>query len=78
MTMNELKKLLQEDIVTVKFTKIDGTVRVMKCTQKMDVVPAESRPKNESAPKAQGLVTVWDVENSGWRSFKEQSVISYE
>lgn len=78
MTMSDLKEMLKEAIVTVKFTKMDGTERVMKCTQNMSYIPEESRPKTESTPKAQGLVTVWDTEKNGWRSFKENSVLSYE
>lgn len=51
--------------VSVKFTKLDGTEREMKC-----VWGAESRITE------QGNITVWDVEQNGYRSIRPESLIS--
>lgn len=71
------EKLNSGETLTVTFTKSNGEERVMKCTQNMQYIPEDKRPKNESAPKAQGLMVVWDIDKSDWRSFKLDTVISY-
>lgn len=40
---------LKDNIVTVEFTKKDGSKRVMKCTRNKDSIPAEMYPKNEES-----------------------------
>jgi len=74
---DELIKLLQEDIYTVTFLKLDGDERVMTCTKSFDIIPEEHKPKTEKQPK-QGTVTVWDVNAKGWRSFRYDRVKKFE
>lgn len=75
-TKENLSELLRNNIVTVTFTKVNGEERVMKCTLISEHIP--------NAPKANGkvvtneskndLVSVWDMDVNGWRSFKVGSV----
>lgn len=77
-TKENLIDMLRNNVVTVTFTKVDGTERVMKCTLMSEYVP--NAPTNngqmllqESAAKT---VSVWDTEANGWRSFKVDNVKS--
>jgi len=69
-----LKRISEEDIVTVKFTKKDGTDRIMKCTLNFNRIPKESRPKGvkliDILKKIQKnkILSVFDLEKMGWRS----------
>lgn len=74
--MKELQELLKKEIVKVVFTKADGTEREMFCTLLEAILPV--REEGVVSKPRKGVVTVWDVDNNGWRSFKPESVISYE
>jgi len=74
----ELREILSTGVLIVTFNKLDGEQRVMTCTNNIENIPEESRPKKNSAPKTQGLVTVWDVNAKGWRSFKYDRVTKVE
>lgn len=75
MNIEGLRDLLTKDIVMVTFTKKDGSTREMVCTTISDYLPEITEARKEPSPE---LVTVWDVENNGWRSFKFDSVQSIE
>lgn len=71
---------LQAGIVEVDFIKADGTPRTMKCTLKTDLVPKiekklidTTKPERASNPN---VLPVYDLDNSGWRSFRIDSVKS--
>ena len=67
---------LREGVVTVKFTKKDGTERDMKCTlQESYIAPYEKKTEREKTANDNNI-SVWDIENQGWRSFRVDSVIS--
>lgn len=74
MTIEELRKLLTTDIVTVTFTKKDGSKREMLCTTIADYLPGGG---GESTSKpSDSIVTVWDLDQQAWRSFKFDSILS--
>ena len=77
-TEKDLTNLLSEGILVVTFNKLDGDERVMTCTKSVKVIPEGSLPKNSQTPKVQGLVTVWDINAKGWRSFKYDRVTKVE
>lgn len=72
---NDLVNRLQNGVITVKFEKVDGTERTMQCTLLPQYLPEEYRDKapmlTETAPQT---ISVWSVEDSGWRSFRIDSV----
>lgn len=76
-----LYDLLKDTVVTVKFTKqSDDSERTMFCTQKFELIPTADHPKQSSVPRAvnEDICKVYDVELNAWRSFRKDSVISYE
>ena len=64
-----LTEELRNNIVTVVFTKKDGTERVMKCTLKSDVVVPYEQKTERKKVQNEEIVSVWDVEKNAWRSF---------
>lgn len=74
---NEMVDMLRNGVITVTFDKLDGSERVMKCTLLPTYLPEEYRDKapmlTETAPQT---VSVWDVEASGWRSFRLDTIKS--
>lgn len=74
---NDIVSRLQQGVLTVTFEKVDGTERVMNCTLHPQYLPEEYRDKapmlTETAPQT---VAVWDVEVSGWRSFRLDTIKS--
>lgn len=70
----QMREKLREGEVLVTFKKRNGDVRRMLCTLKHDVVPEVYG----SAPPSDELVTAWDLDLGGWRSFKVASVLNFE
>jgi hypothetical protein len=85
MIKEELLEVLKESELVVTFKKKDGTERVMKCTKSFNIIPEDKHPKTEREinpkldengnPIVSDLITVWDVDNLGWRSFDYKSII---
>lgn len=74
MTKEEFYNNLSEGDVEVSFIKkTDGTKRVMKCTKNAPVGHEEEKHNRASMPET--LITVFDTENQGWRSFYADSII---
>lgn len=73
----ELKQTLQGNIATVVFEKADGTLREMRCTLQADYLPPQLLQEGASA-RAENLnvLSVWDIDNGGWRSFRMDSIKS--
>lgn len=72
-----IKETLMNEIVKVSFVKQNGEARDMLCTLREDIIPEEFKPKS-AKPKTDGLVSVWDLEKKGWRSFKVDSINTFE
>jgi len=70
---DDLVKLLQENIVQVTFTKLDGEERIMPCTLKAEYFP---NPKQNAEQKNEKTVAVWALESNGFRSFRYDRVKS--
>jgi hypothetical protein len=76
-TKDELVEKLLVEEVSVTFTKADGTDRTMLCTKQFSKIPQEFHPKTDKVVKLDengnviesDLISVWDLEKSGWRSF---------
>jgi len=68
------EKIRDEDEVTVRFKKKDGTMRVMRCTLNFDKIPVDKKPKDINIPRIIKLVRnsqivhVYDLERQDWRS----------
>lgn len=71
---SNLINMLQNGIINVKFTKADGTERVMRCTLAEHLVkPYEKKSEREKVVN-QDIISVWDIEKEGWRSFRYDSL----
>jgi len=73
---NYSKQQIQEQarngIINVRFTKVNGEERVMNCTLLSEYLPKQM-DFSESKPNDQ-VLSVWDVDIGGWRSFRVESV----
>ncbi len=74
---NSLVEQLRSAVLTVTFEKVDGTERVMRCTLLPQYLPEEFKAKapmlTETTPTT---ISVWDLDVSGWRSFRVDNVRS--
>ena len=61
---------LNEGVISVLFTKKDGTERLMECTLHEDYVP-EIKGTKAINPD---VIAVYDIEAEGWRSFRWDSI----
>ncbi len=75
--IDKLKQILDRQDVFLKFTKKNGEERVMRCTRSVHLIPKDQLPKGIGIVK-DGVTPVYDLDNDGWRSFSNDSVISYE
>lgn len=77
-----LLEILHSREVTVKFRKLNNDLRIMRCTLKFDLLPeqvqakllAEEKDEDEKITN-ETLVTVYDLDEQGWRSFKIDRII---
>jgi WYL_2, Sm-like SH3 beta-barrel fold len=70
-----MMNMLQSGIVNVKFTKVDGTERVMKCTLAEGIVKPHVKTTDREKKVNDDIVSVWDVDKDAWRSFRLDSVL---
>ena len=72
-----LTEMLQTEVVTLTFTKVDGTERVMKATlsgEHIPVVVTEGDTPKASKTPNKDVLSVYDVEAQGWRSLRWRSL----
>ncbi len=68
------QKIKGENEVTVKFRKINGAVRIMRCTLDFDKIPDNQKPKDVNMAKIfslvqkHGMVHVYDLDKKDWRT----------
>lgn len=72
-----LKQTLENNVATVTFEKVDGTIREMRCTLMADMLPKQLLREEGDASKRttpDTVLAVWDLDTGGWRSFRVESV----
>jgi hypothetical protein len=72
-----VSKVLREGVAQITFTKVDGTERLMKCTLSEKVVPKATEEKTSTKTPNPNIISVWDVEKEGWRSFRWDSIKAF-
>lgn len=73
----QLTNLLCNAQITVTFTKLDGSERVMRCTLQDRFLPELNAPVTPVAVHpAHHNFSVWDLDEQAWRSFKANSIKS--
>lgn len=74
----EWHDVLKENVAKVTFLKADGTLREMRCTLKSEYLPQmiteEGSEVQRKRMQNESVVSVWDLDNNGWRSFRVDSV----
>ena len=73
----DLRNQLQKEILEVTFTKVNGDKRIMNCTLIDGVAPSSITEKKNDAPERkinEDVLSVWDVDAKGWRSFRVKNV----
>lgn len=86
--MEDLKELLEENVVTFTFTKTNGDTRQAIGTRAVlsDPVFSENEHVNFTKydlPKGTGntsidIITYWDLEKFAWRSCRKDSIVSID
>lgn len=81
-TKQDLKLQLEQNVVVVDFTKLNGDKRVMTCTLREDIKPPATKTDTMSQKKVReisdAVVSVWDVNAKGWRSFRYDRINSVD
>ena len=75
-TKDKIMDFLKANVAEVRFTKSDGTERIMKCTLREDLVVPYVKKTDRVKEANTDIVPVFDVEKNEWRSFKVDSVLS--
>lgn len=72
---SNIENMLKNGIVNVKFTKTDGTERLMKCTLVESLIKPYQKKTDRTKTPNENVMFVFDVEKEDWRSFKLDSVL---
>jgi hypothetical protein len=77
-----LLETLKVEEMTITFTKKDGTDRVMRCTLSPELLPQvveqTEKTSKTTKKKSDDVLSVWDLDANGWRSFRWDSVKALE
>ena len=65
------QKLAEGDLEVTFEKKTDGSIRTMKCTANE---PGSDKPETRKATKPDTLITVYDTEAKGYRSFYSDNI----
>tara|TARA_B110000238_G_scaffold194804_1_gene233146 strand:+ start:82 stop:348 length:267 start_codon:yes stop_codon:yes gene_type:complete len=81
MKYQEIVDTLREGVVNLSFTKVkDGEVRKMRATLVSEQIPQDKMPKtdaNANTEKNQVAVRVFDLDLQDWRSFRVDSLLTF-
>ena len=81
-TRADLKMQLEQNVIVVDFTKLNGDKRVMTCTLREDMKPSATKTDTMSQKKVReisdAVVSVWDLNAKGWRSFRYDRINSID
>jgi len=73
-TFDHVYKILKNGEAVVTFTKMDGAVRIMRCTLNDPLLPEQYRGKGDLITEAGNTMRVFDLDLNEWRSFRVDSV----
>ncbi len=72
---NDLHEMLRSGKLEVSFIKKDGTGRVMNCTLLDKYLPPLMEDAETITKDNPDVLSVWDIDNNGWRSFRINSIV---
>jgi len=76
-TYSTLRNALQNEVISIRFNKADGTERLMNCTTCGTHVPAAKYPTTAAKNHDPKLYRVFDIDKQDWRSFREERIINW-
>ena len=77
MTREQIIETLTRGVVNFKYTKKDGSERIASGTRYMPFIIAQgAEPKGTGTEKI-GVITYYDIEKQGWRSFAEENFVEF-
>lgn len=75
---DRLLKDLRDYVIEVTFKKADSSMRIMRCTLDPKLLPetyiTEEEKEKTFHRENPDVITAWDVQVGGWRSFRIDSV----
>ena len=71
---SELQTQLRGEILEVTFRKVNGDKRIMNCTLMEGVLPSSTSEKKVDKKVNEDILSVWDIDAKGWRSFRMNTV----
>jgi hypothetical protein len=79
MNRDEIVEMLKDNVCKVEFTKVNGDKRLMTCTLQESFLPPAKKDDPLTQKKVREInpevVSVWDTNAKGWRSFRVANVI---
>jgi hypothetical protein len=73
---------LRENVMRVTFVKVNGENRIMNCTLRPDMLPpsyvTEETKERAFHQENPNVISCWDLQAKGWRSFRIDSVTYIE
>lgn len=77
MTREQIVLVLNSGVVNFKYTKKDGSERIASGTRQMEFIKTHgAEPKGTGTEKI-GVITYYDLEKQGWRSFNEENFVEF-
>lgn len=75
-TRCSIKQTLLEKECEIEFKKVNGDVRKMHCTLKSELLPKIEEKEKRKKTENLEILSVYDLDKKGWRSFKIENIIS--
>lgn len=69
---------LRDHVVQVNFVKADGSLRIMQATLCEHYLPTQTETQTTPRVSSPQVFKVWDLDNQAWRSFRTESVQSWQ
>ena len=77
-TKEQIREAARAGVITVQFTKKDGSLREMRCSLHEKYLPPLMGDAETTTKDNPDILAVWDIEVNGWRSFRIDSVLIME
>lgn len=72
-----LVSLLKENVLYLKFKKVDGTIREANGTLKEGIVIPYQKKTTVVKEFNDNIIHYWDTDKNEWRSFKHENFIGF-
>ena len=77
-TKEQIREAARAGVISVQFTKKDGSLRDMRCSLQEKYLPKLMDDTEATMKDNPDVLAVWDIDVNGWRSFRIDSVLIME